>query len=100
MRIPENRPQGAQAPLKAPVHPTLSSQLRRQGEMSGLQPRSGGLGAGSSSVPVPAREAPPPVRRTVTQVLRSYFYWTSPRGTFQYDIMVTLILAFIFVTPH
>jgi hypothetical protein len=89
-----------QAPLKAPVHPTLNSQLLRQGEMSGLQPRAGGLGAGSSAVPVQTREAALPARRTVKQVLKSYFYWTSPRGSFQYDIMVTLILAFIFVTPH
>jgi hypothetical protein len=34
------------------------------------------------------------------QILKSYFYWTYPRGCFHYDIMVTLILAFIFVTPH
>jgi hypothetical protein len=45
-------------------------------------------------------EALPAARRTMKQVLKSYFYWTSPRGSFQYDIMVTLILAFIFVTPH
>jgi hypothetical protein len=32
--------------------------------------------------------------------LKSYFYWTYPRGCFHYDVMVTLILAFIFVTPH
>jgi hypothetical protein len=32
--------------------------------------------------------------------LRSYFYWTHPRGSVQYDVMVTLILAFIFITPH
>jgi hypothetical protein len=30
----------------------------------------------------------------------SYFYWTYPRGCFHYDVMVTLILAFIFLTPH
>jgi hypothetical protein len=30
----------------------------------------------------------------------SYFYWTHSRGSVQYDVMVTLILAFIFVTPH
>ena len=37
--------------------------------------------------------------RTVKEVLLSYFYWTYSRGTFHYDVMVTLILAFIFVTP-
>lgn len=39
-------------------------------------------------------------RRGFKQVLSSYFYWTYTRGSFHYDIMVTLILLFIFVTPH
>lgn len=34
------------------------------------------------------------------RILKSYFYWTYPRGNFHYDVMVTLILAFIFITPH
>jgi hypothetical protein len=34
------------------------------------------------------------------KILKSYFYWTYPRGCFHYDIMVTMILVFIFVTPH
>lgn len=38
-------------------------------------------------------------KRTVGQVLKSYFYWTYSRGSFHYDVMVTLILLFIFVTP-
>jgi hypothetical protein len=33
-------------------------------------------------------------------ILKSYFYWTYPRGNFHYDVMVTLILLFIFVTPQ
>jgi hypothetical protein len=28
-----------------------------------------------------------------------YIWWTYPRGSFHYDVMVTLILAFIFITP-
>jgi hypothetical protein len=36
----------------------------------------------------------------MSNILKSYFYWTYPRGCFHYDIMVTLILLFIFVTPH
>ena len=36
----------------------------------------------------------------MNKVLKSYFYWTYPRGNFHYDVMVTLILLFIFVTPH
>jgi len=39
-------------------------------------------------------------KRGVRQVLKSYFYWTYPRGSFHYDVMVTLILLFIFVIPH
>ena len=41
-----------------------------------------------------------PQRRTLKQVLLSYFYWTYPRGNFHYDVLVTVILLFIFVTPH
>jgi hypothetical protein len=36
----------------------------------------------------------------MNKILKSYFYWTYPRGNIHYDIMVTLILAFIFITPH
>ncbi len=39
-------------------------------------------------------------KRSFKQILKSYFYWTYPRGCFHYDVMVTLILLFIFVTPH
>ncbi len=34
------------------------------------------------------------------KMLRSYLFWTYERGSFHYDVMVTLILLFIFVTPH
>jgi hypothetical protein len=36
----------------------------------------------------------------MSKILKSYFYWTYPRGCFHYDIMVTLILLFIFITPQ
>jgi hypothetical protein len=36
----------------------------------------------------------------MSKILKSYFYWTYPRGCIHYDIMVTLILLFIFVTPQ
>ena len=39
-------------------------------------------------------------RPGIRQILKSYFYWTYPRGCFHYDVMVTLILVFIFVTPQ
>jgi hypothetical protein len=49
---------------------------------------------------VPIAQTNPQPRRTVKQVLLSYFYWTYSRGSFHYDVMVTLILLFIFLTPH
>lgn len=36
----------------------------------------------------------------MNKLLRSYLYWTYPRGNIHYDVMVTLILLFIFVTPQ
>lgn len=33
------------------------------------------------------------------RILKNYFFWTYERGSFHYDVMVTLILAFIFITP-
>lgn len=39
-------------------------------------------------------------KRSIDEIFKSYFYWTYPRGSFHYDVMVTLILVFIGVTPH
>ncbi len=39
-------------------------------------------------------------KRGFKQIFSSYFYWTFERGSVHYDIMVSLILLFIFVTPH
>ena len=33
------------------------------------------------------------------RILKNYLFWTYPRGSFHYDVMVTLILLFIFITP-
>ena len=33
------------------------------------------------------------------QTVKGYFWWTYPRGSVHYDVMVTLILAFIFLAP-
>lgn len=33
------------------------------------------------------------------RILKSYFFWTYERGSAHYDVMVSLILAFIFATP-
>jgi hypothetical protein len=34
------------------------------------------------------------------KILRSYLFWTYERGSFHYDIMVTLILLFLFLAPR
>jgi hypothetical protein len=34
------------------------------------------------------------------KLLRSYIFWSYERGSFHYDIMVTAILIFMFVSPH
>ena len=36
----------------------------------------------------------------VFRTIRSYILWQHERGTLHYDIMVTLILIFIFVSPR
>jgi hypothetical protein len=33
------------------------------------------------------------------KALKGYIWWTHPRGSTPYDVMVTLILAFIFLAP-
>lgn len=33
-------------------------------------------------------------------ILRSYFWWTYDRGSLHYDVMVTLILVFLFLGPR
>ena len=37
---------------------------------------------------------------TLGQTLKSYVLWTHPRGGIHYDVMVTIILVFIFLTPR
>ena len=38
--------------------------------------------------------------KKVWETIKSYVWWTHTRGSFHYDVMVTLILLFIFITPH
>jgi len=37
--------------------------------------------------------------RRFWEIVKSYFFWTYSRGSVHYDVMVTIILAFIFLTP-
>lgn len=36
----------------------------------------------------------------IGRIIKSYIFWTYERGSVHYDVMVTLILAFIFITPY
>ena len=36
----------------------------------------------------------------IWQTIRGYLFWTYERGTFHYDVMVTLILLFVFLSPR
>ena len=36
----------------------------------------------------------------IGKIAKSYLFWTYDRGNLHYDVMVTLILAFIFITPY
>ena len=36
---------------------------------------------------------------SIGKTLKGYIWWTYPRGCFHYDVMVTVILLFIFVAP-
>ena len=34
------------------------------------------------------------------KLAKSYLFWTYQRGSFHYDVMVTAILVFLFLSPH
>ena len=36
----------------------------------------------------------------MVKLLRSYLFWTYERGSLHYDVMVTLILLFLFLSPR
>ena len=36
----------------------------------------------------------------IWRTIRGYILWTYDRGSMHYDVMVTLILAFLFITPY
>jgi len=45
-------------------------------------------------------EAPLQPVNWVWRTIKSFIFWSYERGTVQYDIMVTLILIFVFLSPH
>jgi hypothetical protein len=47
-----------------------------------------------------ASNAPSLPMNAVWRTIRGYILWSYERGTLHYDIMVTLILAFVFLSPY
>ena len=45
-------------------------------------------------------EAPPAPINRPWRTIKSFIFWSYERGTVQYDIMVTLILIFVFFSPR
>jgi hypothetical protein len=45
-------------------------------------------------------EAPPVPINRAWRTIKSFIFWSYERGTVQYDIMVTLILIFVFFSPR
>lgn len=71
------------------------SALREQGRVTRLA-QDRGTKDDTSAIPVQ-----PHVSMTrIWSTLRDYILWSYERGTIQYDVMVTLILLFIFLSPY
>lgn len=47
-----------------------------------------------------ALAAPPAPMTGFWRTIRDYIFWSYERGTIQYDVMVTLILLFVFISPR
>ncbi len=45
-------------------------------------------------------KVPPSPMGTIWRTIRGYILWSYERGTLHYDIMVTLILLFVFLAPR
>lgn len=48
----------------------------------------------------PITDAPGLPMSKVWSIIRGYILWSYDRGTIQYDVMVTLILIFVFFSPY
>ena len=54
----------------------------------------------SVEISTTATDTPSPAMNGVFRTIRSYILWQHERGTLHYDIMVTLILIFLFFSPR
>lgn len=54
----------------------------------------------NSAEATPITDAPGAPMSKVWGTIRGYILWSYERGTIQYDVMVTLILIFVFFSPY
>lgn len=47
----------------------------------------------------PARLAPPSLPRRLARTVKGFLLWSHERGSWQYDVMVALILVFVLAAP-
>ena len=74
-------------PVRASDYNGLLSQRKRKIKLDNAQLNTG--------VPLAPSVPVSPVWRTI----KSFIFWSHERGTIQYDIMVTVILLFVFLSP-
>ena len=52
-----------------------------------------------TKINAPVIAAPAVPMSGIWSTIRDYIFWSYERGTIQYDVMVTLILVFVFLSP-
>lgn len=53
-----------------------------------------------SEASTPVAPAPTLPMNALWRTIRGYIFWSYERGSLHYDVMVTLILLFVFLTPY
>lgn len=61
---------------------------------------SSNVNVGDSKVAVEVKAGSVSPMSPMWRTIRGYILWSYDRGTLHYDVMVTLILLFVFVSPH
>jgi hypothetical protein len=54
----------------------------------------------SRAIAAPSVATPKVPMNSIGRTIRDFVLWSYERGTIQYDIMVTLILLFVFISPR
>lgn len=68
--------------------------------MRNCKPGEGTLDLERADASTAVTSAPSLSMKSIWRTIRGYILWSYERGTIQYNVMVTLILAFVFLTPY